>query len=94
MKNRIIYTITLLAVYSAIAGAQVAEKIENVYTTYGRPVLIALCVIFIVVGGITNMSDIRAGGEQAKKAAQSWGMMVLWPVIVFAVAEVAKEFIK
>ncbi len=93
MKKKIIYTISLLTVFSAVVNAQVSEKIDNVYTTYGRPVLISLCVIFIVVGGIANMSDIRAGGEQAKKAALSWGMLVLWPVIIFAVAEIAKQFI-
>lgn len=88
--KKILYTTATLFVFTTALHAQVAEKIDSIYATYGRPALISLCIIFIVIGGIQNLSDIRAGGEQAKKAAGSWGMMVLWPVIVFSVAEIAK----
>lgn len=91
--KKIYYTLAALFVFTTAVHAQVAEKIDTIYSTYGRPVLISLCVIMIVVGGVQNMSDIRAGGEQAKKAAGSWGLMVLWPVIIFAVAEIAKTMI-
>lgn len=92
MKNKRLYqTFLLLSLSTFTASAQIAERIDSIYITYGRPALVSLCVLFVVVGGVMNMSDIRAGGEQAKKAAGSWGMMVLWPVIIFAVAEIAKS---
>jgi hypothetical protein len=93
MTKKIFSVFTILFVSTLMLQAQVAEKLDSAYTSYGRPILISLCILFIIWGGIANMNDIRAGGEQAKKAIGSFLMLVIWPVIILGIAEIARNFI-
>lgn len=93
MTKKIFSVFTILFVSTLMLHAQVADKLDNAYTTYGKPILISLCIIFIIYGGLANMNDIRAGGEQAKKAIGSFFMLVIWPIILLGIAEIARKFI-
>lgn len=93
MKKKIFSVLTVLSISTFMLHAQVAEKLDSAYTSYGRPILISLCILFIIFGGIANMNDIRAGGEQAKKAIGSFFMLVIWPVMILGIAEIARNFI-
>lgn len=63
------------------------QSLNNIRVQYVRPAMIGLILIAVLVGGVANMGKIRKGGEEGKEAMMSWGMMVLWPIIVFAVVE-------
>jgi predicted Na+-dependent transporter len=93
MTKKLFSVFTILFVSTLMLHAQVAQQLDNAYTTYGKPILISLCIIFIIYGGLANMNDIRAGGEQAKKAIGSFFMLVIWPIILLGIAEIARNLI-
>jgi cytochrome bd-type quinol oxidase subunit 2 len=75
------------AMIFAQGGSNIQQTLNNLRVQYIRPALIGIILIMVLVGGIANMTKIRKGGEESKEGMMSWGMMVLWPVIVFAVVE-------
>lgn len=93
MNKKFLSVFTVLIASVSIVQAQVAEQIDSVYIAYGRPILITISILFIIYGGIANMNDIRAGGEQAKRAIGSFLFLVIWPIIILGIAEIASNFI-
>lgn len=86
--KKTIFILTGLLFTSALFAQQIQQTLNNIRTQYVRPALIGLILIMVLVGGIANMGKIRKGGDDAKDGMMGWGMMVLWPVIVFAVVEI------
>jgi hypothetical protein len=89
MKRFITVSAGLLfsAMIFAQSGAGLQQTLNNFRIQYIRPVLVAIILIMVLVGGVANMGKIRKGGEEGKEGMMSWGMMVLWPVIIFGVVE-------
>ncbi len=90
------YYLTFLLSLSAISifAADIKSKLDDIYSDYGRPAAIGLAVLIILIGGVQALPGIRAGGEEAKKAAASWGFMAIWPVIILAVIEILIQILK
>lgn len=88
MNKRILTIVALSAIASANIFAQdFTGQINNVYTSYVRPSLLAIVFIVFVVTGLLNYSDFIKGGDHAKHAFFSCVKMALYPAFVLGLAE-------
>jgi hypothetical protein len=89
-------TLSVLSVFLFVAETMAqdpAGKIDAFYSTWLKPLCLSIAIIVIIVGGVANLGDIRAGGESAKKAYLSWGAMILFAVVIFAIPSILKAIL-
>lgn len=91
MKKKL-FLIAMFIGYFAINAHAVdfASKLDDIYSKYVRTGLISLVVLFIAIGGVANIGNIRKGGEEAREGFLNIGRLALYPVLLFIVVELAK----
>lgn len=93
MKKICLIALGLFYFVSGTFADTVSSQIDNIYSTYVKPISLSLVVLFILIGGVANIGEIRQGGEAAKKGFMSWGLMALYGVIIFVVCAGLKGII-
>ncbi len=89
MLTMMFYFLSTVESYAANVSA-----FDTFYSTYVRPMLIALVVLVFVVVGLMNITEFRKGGDSQKEAFIHCVMMAVYPAAVLALAEAVKAIMK